>query len=91
MAEVIRKAIDLYESERSSGRAVDLSQEVEWEFAEGRLLTFIHLRRERNPKACQALTADQKRTGRLARDLCQWSFDRVSPSTTEDRSAIIIR
>jgi 5-methylcytosine-specific restriction enzyme A len=78
LAETIRKAIDLDETERNSSQATASIEELEWEFAEGRLLTSIHVRRERSPKVRQALIAHRKESGLLACDLCHWSCGSAS-------------
>jgi 5-methylcytosine-specific restriction enzyme A len=74
LANTIRKAIDLDEVERKISQTTASNEGLEWEFAEGRLLTEIHVRRERSPKVRQALIASRKKRGWLACDLCRWSY-----------------
>lgn len=81
LAETIRKAIDLDEIERDSISAVTPIEELE--FAEGRLLTSIHIRRERSPKIRQMLIVHRKKRGQLACDLCTWTFGSARQSFRE--------
>jgi 5-methylcytosine-specific restriction protein A len=55
------------------------------EFFEGRLLTEIHKRRERNPNVRRWLLASRRRSGRLACDLC-CGHSRSTDPTFEDAS-----
>ena len=82
MATTIRKAIELDEAERSAFGKPS-SDELEWEFAEGRLLTVIHVRRERNAKVRHELIAHRKKSGQLLCDLCRWTFESTIESFQE--------
>jgi 5-methylcytosine-specific restriction protein A len=61
LAAIIRKAIDLDESERSKEAAPSPVEAIEWEFSEGRLLTSIHIRRERSSKVRRELLTHERR------------------------------
>jgi 5-methylcytosine-specific restriction protein A len=68
---------------RAGITAVEATQELidadnEPEFYEGRLLTQLHRRRERNPNLRKRLLASRRRSGKLACDLCR------CPSSTRD-------
>jgi 5-methylcytosine-specific restriction enzyme A len=65
LAELIRSGVK-YAS--SSPEATDRYEDEE--FFEGRLLTEIHKKRERNPNVRKRLLASRRRSGRLACDLC---------------------
>lgn len=82
LATTIRKAIELDEAERSAFGKPS-SDELEWEFAEGRLLTVIHVRRERNAKVRHELIAHRKKSGQLLCDLCRWTFESTIESFQE--------
>lgn len=83
LANTIRRAIDLDETERADAPAIASSEELAWEFAEGRLLTAIHVRRERSPKVRQALIVQRKKAGALACDLCGWHSNGVADVFSE--------
>ena len=48
--------------------------ENEVEFAEGRLLTSFHLRRERHPGIRRSLILDRRKKGTLRCEVCNWAF-----------------
>lgn len=83
LADTIRKALYIDEAERSSISAASSSEEPEWEFAEGRLLTSLHMRRERSRKVRQELVAQRKKDGQLGCDLCLWTCVSASDAFRE--------
>ena len=76
MATAIRKGIELAESLHFTEAEVS----EDFEFAEGRLLTAIHIRRERSPHLREELLRRRKREKRCFCDICGASFEAIDPS-----------
>ncbi|MGH7380875.1 MAG: HNH endonuclease [Candidatus Methylomirabilales bacterium] len=74
LAELIRNGVSLAASLHEARDG-----DEDYEFAEGRILTEIHKRRERAPDVRKRLLASRRRTGRLVCDMCR------SCSTSGDR------
>jgi 5-methylcytosine-specific restriction enzyme A len=71
MAAAIRKGIGLV----ASLEIAEADLEQNFMFTEGRLLTAIHLRRERDPRLRKALLRERQRKDRVCCDLCGASFE----------------
>ena len=70
-AQTIRQAIS---TQSSTPELFTPGGEVEsdFEFAEGKVVTAVHQRRERNPQLRKALLADRHAKGSMRCDLCEW-------------------